>query len=98
LFFQQEVLRLLPDPRPYFAEERETWLRSFLDLPNGIPSHDTLSDVMGRIDKRVFAQAFTDWVNVALPVLQGEHVALTARPCAAVVSPAATHPTARQFT
>jgi len=38
-----------------FAEEHETWLRGFLDLPNGIPSHDTLSDVMGRIDKRAFA-------------------------------------------
>ncbi len=33
-----------------FAEEKETWLRGFLDLPNGIPSHDTLSDVLGRID------------------------------------------------
>jgi len=59
-----------------FAEERETWLSGFLDLPNGIPSHDTLSDVMGRIDKRAFAEAFTDWVNAALPVLRGEHVAI----------------------
>jgi len=56
-FFQQQVLRVLPDPRPYFAEERETWLRSFLELPNGVPSHNTLSDVMGRIDKRAFAEA-----------------------------------------
>ena len=30
-----------------FAEEKEAWLRGFLDLPNGIPSHDTLSDVLG---------------------------------------------------
>ena len=30
-----------------FAEEREAWLRGFLELPNGIPSHDTLSDVLG---------------------------------------------------
>ena len=29
-----------------FAEEKEAWLRGFLDLPNGIPSHDTLSDVL----------------------------------------------------
>ena len=33
-----------------FAEEKIAWLRGFLDLPNGIPSHDTLSDVLGRID------------------------------------------------
>ena len=25
-----------------FAEEKEAWLRGFPDLPNGIPSHDTL--------------------------------------------------------
>jgi hypothetical protein len=30
------------------AEEREGWFRGFLELPKGIPSHDTLSDVMGR--------------------------------------------------
>ncbi len=37
-----------------FAEEKEAWLRSFLELPNGIPSHDTLSDVLGRIDPVAF--------------------------------------------
>ena len=25
-----------------FAEEKENWFRTFLELPNGIPSHDTL--------------------------------------------------------
>jgi DDE_Tnp_1-associated len=55
------------------AEEKEAWLRGFLDLPNGIPSHDTLSDVlryrsMGRIDPAAFA--------AALPVLAGEQVCL----------------------
>ncbi|SER72281.1 DDE_Tnp_1-associated, partial [Azotobacter beijerinckii] len=29
-----------------FAHENEAWLREFLPLPNGIPSHDTLSDVI----------------------------------------------------
>ena len=37
-----------------FAEEKEAWLRGFLGLPNGIPSHDTLSDVLGRIDPVAF--------------------------------------------
>ncbi|SEJ44394.1 DDE_Tnp_1-associated, partial [Azotobacter beijerinckii] len=32
-----------------FAHENEAWLREFLPLPNGIPSHDTLSDVIGRL-------------------------------------------------
>jgi len=59
-----------------FAQEREPWLRGFLELPNGIPSHDTLSDVMGRIKPDAFSTAFTEWVNAALPALSGEHVAI----------------------
>ena len=30
-----------------FAEEKEAWLLGFLELPNGIPSYDTLNDVRG---------------------------------------------------
>lgn len=37
-----------------FAEEKESWWRGFLELPNGIPSHDMLSDVSGRIDRKAF--------------------------------------------
>jgi len=59
-----------------FAEEREAWLRDFLELPNGIPSHDTLSDVMGRIKPEAFSAAFTAWMNAALPELSGEHIAI----------------------
>ncbi len=57
-----------------FAEEKEAWLRGFLDLPNGIPSHDTLSDVMGRIDPGAFQTAFTAWATAALPGLAAEQV------------------------
>ena len=57
-----------------FAEEKEAWLRGFLELPNGIPSHDTLSDVMGRIDPGAFQRAFTTWARAALPGLTDEPV------------------------
>ena len=57
-----------------FAEEKEDWLRGFLDLPNGIPSHDTLSDVLGRIDPVAFRAAFPAWATAALPDLAGEQV------------------------
>jgi hypothetical protein len=56
------------------AEQRETWLRGFLELPNGSPSHDTLSDVVGRLKPDAFAAAFWRWVQVALPTLAGEQV------------------------
>ena len=63
-----------------FAEEKETWLRGFLERPNGIPSHDTLSDGLGRIDPVAFATAFTAWTTAALPRLAGEPVCLDGKP------------------
>jgi predicted transposase YbfD/YdcC len=59
-----------------FGNEHEAWLRQFLALPNGIPSHDTLSDVIGRIDKTAFAAAFATWVSEALPSLAQHQVAI----------------------
>ena len=57
-----------------FAEEKEAGLRGFLELPHGIPSHDTLSDVRGRIDPVAFRTAFAAWATAALPTLAGEPV------------------------
>jgi predicted transposase YbfD/YdcC len=53
-----------------FAEEKEARLRSFLELPHGIPSHDTWSDVLGRIDP-VAQQAVAEKSNeiTAIPDL-----------------------------
>jgi predicted transposase YbfD/YdcC len=59
-----------------FALEKETWFRGFLELPNGVPSHDTLSDVMGRLQPGAFAEAFLVWVRAALPSLAEEQVCL----------------------
>jgi predicted transposase YbfD/YdcC len=59
-----------------FAKEKAAWFRGFLELPNGIPSHDTLSDVLGRIDPQAFRDAFLCWVQAALPSLSGEQLCL----------------------
>jgi len=75
-----------------FAEERESWLRGFLELPNGIPSHDTLGDVMGRIKREAFAAAFAQWTSVALPALDGEHVAIDGKALRGSRQPGVAHP------
>ncbi len=51
-----------------FAESRESWLREFLELPHGIPSHDTLGRVFALLDSTKFEQCFTQWAH-SLPVL-----------------------------
>src|SRR5512134_2366002 len=57
-----------------FAEQKEGWFRGFLELLNGIPSHDTLSDVFGRLKPEAFTDTLLRWVQVALPSLVGEPV------------------------
>jgi predicted transposase YbfD/YdcC len=59
-----------------FAVEKEAWFRTFLELPNGIPSHDTLSDVVGRLPPGIFADAFLRWSQLALPSLAGEQICI----------------------
>lgn len=59
-----------------FACENEAWFRQFLPLVNGIPSHDTLSKVMGRIERTAFASALAQWMQDSLPALDPRHIAL----------------------
>jgi hypothetical protein len=62
-----------------FAREKKAWFRQFLALLHGIPSHDTLSDVLGRVVPGVFAQAFLRWAKTALPSLSGEQICLVGK-------------------
>jgi hypothetical protein len=51
-----------------FAESKEGWLREFLELPHGIPSHDTFGRVFALLDAQAFERCFTEWAH-SLPVL-----------------------------
>lgn len=55
-----------------FGNAKLDWFRTFLALPNGIPSHDTFGDVFARIDPEQFAQGFSSWVRAIAQVLPGE--------------------------
>ena len=46
-----------------FAESKKTWLKQWLSLPNGIPSHDTFKRVFENIDADIFQQCFMRWVQ-----------------------------------
>jgi predicted transposase YbfD/YdcC len=46
-----------------FGKAKEEWLKAFLELPNGIPSHDTFGRVFARIDPQRFEQCFLNWVH-----------------------------------
>ena len=59
-----------------FGERKEGWLRRMLELPNGIPSHDTFGRVFARLDAQQFDRCFIEWVLAVSEVLQGDVVAI----------------------
>src|ERR1700731_1540270 len=46
-----------------FGKAKEDWLKTFLELTNGIPSHDTIGDLFSRLSTREFEACFLSWVN-----------------------------------
>lgn len=58
----------------YFGEVKQAWLRQFLELPNGIPSHDTFNDVFARLDPEAFRRCFIAWVQAVYQVTEGQVV------------------------
>lgn len=46
-----------------YGQSKHDWLKTFLELPNGIPSHDTIRRVFIIIDPEEFRTAFINWVD-----------------------------------
>ena len=59
-----------------WAKEKLDWLRGYLRLTHGIPSHDTFGRLFGLIDADQFEAAFRRWVSSVLPALGAEIVAI----------------------
>jgi predicted transposase YbfD/YdcC len=59
-----------------FGRKRRDWLRGFLALPNGIPSHDTFERVFDRLKPRAFQACFQEWVQAISAALRIKHVAI----------------------
>jgi predicted transposase YbfD/YdcC len=55
---------------------KEAWLRQFLDLEHGIPSHDTFGDVFAKIDSEAFQRRFMQWVESVFRITKGQVVAI----------------------
>lgn len=62
-----------------FGKSKETWFRQFLELPNGIPSHDTFGSVFARLDPDQFQGCFMQWVQAIATVTKGQVIRLGGR-------------------
>lgn len=52
------------------------WLKTFLELPNGIPSHDTFSRVLAQLNPQEFQECFLSWMKSIHKITEGEVVAI----------------------
>ena len=59
-----------------FGKSKKDWFKKFLELPKGIPSHDTFGRVFGLIDPEEFQRSFLTWVQTIQKLTQGEVIAI----------------------
>jgi predicted transposase YbfD/YdcC len=59
-----------------FGHAKIKWFSTFLELPNGIPSHDTFSRVFARLDPDAFESAFRAWMATLVSLAGGRIVAI----------------------
>ena len=64
------------DDMERYGKAKREWLKSFLALPHGIPSHDTFNRVFQVLDPAELEKHFLDWVSAIARQTQGEVVAI----------------------
>jgi predicted transposase YbfD/YdcC len=57
-----------------YGNSKLAWLTTFLELPHGIPSHDTFGRVFRRIDAQEFQKVFFEWVIAVNDLIEGQIV------------------------
>ena len=55
-----------------FGQSKVDWLGQWLELPNGIPSHDTFERVFRKLDAQAFEVRFVDWTTDVFQHTQGQ--------------------------
>lgn len=59
-----------------YGKSKESWLRKYLKLPNGIPSHDTFNRFFSALDPKRFEEAFLSWVRDICELTKGDVVSI----------------------
>ncbi len=59
-----------------FGKARIEWFQTFLNIPNGIPSHDTFTRVFARLDPEQFQACFLRWMSAVSEVMGGQVIAI----------------------
>jgi len=60
----------------YFGNAKREWFETFIELPHGIPSHDTFGKVFAMIDPKEFQASFLEWVHEIAEITSGQLIAI----------------------
>jgi predicted transposase YbfD/YdcC len=71
-----------------FAQRRRDWLGRFLDLPNGVPCHDTFERLFDRLDPLALQRCLLSWLTALCDGLKVGHVAIDGKTARHSGSPA----------
>ena len=59
-----------------FGKSKKDWFKNLLELPNGIPSHDTFGRVFRQINPGEFQSSFLSWIQTIQKLTKGEVIAI----------------------
>lgn len=59
-----------------FGHLKKEWLSTFLELPNGIPSHDTFNRFFAAVNPEVLQQCFLNWIQEVAHLSEGRIVSI----------------------
>ncbi|MGB3760463.1 MAG: ISAs1 family transposase [Rivularia sp. (in: cyanobacteria)] len=59
-----------------YGQAKKEWLKRFLELPNGIPSHDTFARIFASINPQKFQECFLSWIKSIAVLTDGEVIAI----------------------
>jgi predicted transposase YbfD/YdcC len=59
-----------------YGKSKESWLKQYLQLPNGIPSHDTFNRFFSALDPEEFEQAFLSWIKAISELTDGDVISI----------------------
>ena len=59
-----------------YGKAKHDWLKTFLELPHGIPSHDTFGRVFSLLRSEEFERCFISWIHGVFEITGGQTVAI----------------------
>lgn len=59
-----------------YGDANKDWLNIVLDLPNGIPSHDTFNRVFSLLDAEALEQHFVSWIQSVAQISEGRIISI----------------------